>query len=128
MVEPGKPFVVRSTVDDDIPGLFYGETQERVTRWLQDVLHAVRGIHLMSKLNDLQTACMSCAEGGGEAFPNKFTIPLYVLNLVLQPYNLKVEFGTYKTSDDFHNECVKKASELDALKREQKQQASKKGK
>ena len=118
MVEPGKPFVVRSTVDDDRPGLFYGETQERVTYWLDDLLHAVRGIHFL-----LQTACMSCAEDGKEAFPNKFTIPLYVLNLMLQPYNLKVEFGTYGTIDDFHNECVKKASELDELKREQKRKS-----
>ena len=120
MENPGKPFVVRSTADDDIPGLFYGETQERVTYWLDNLLHAVCGIHFLSRLNDLQNACMSCAEGGKEAFPDKFAIPLYVLNLMLQPYNLKVEFGTYGTIGDFHDECVKKASELDELKREQK--------
>lgn len=68
------------------------ESQEAVTCWLDIVLYAVtRGrFSLMSELNEIQS---ECNDDEMERFPNKFTIPLMIVNLVLQPYGLWIKEG-----------------------------------
>ena len=71
--------------------VYKAETQEAVTRWLDIVLEkATRGrFGLMSELNDIQTECQVAYNKG--CFPNKFTMPLKIVNLTLQPYGFWIK-------------------------------------
>lgn len=77
--------------------VFYkSESQERITRWLDSLLYAVKGFRLLSALNDIQTECNPKNAAMNEAdkvFPNKFSMPLIILNLVLKEHGLKVVYG-----------------------------------
>lgn len=70
-------------------------TQEQVTRWLDSLLYAVKGFRLLSALNDIQTECNPGKAGsdGAEVFPNKFSMPLIIVNLVLKEHGLKIVYG-----------------------------------
>ena len=71
--------------------VFYeGDSQEDAMRWIEELLLRVADFSLMGKLNDIQSSCSNCAEGGVAAFPNKFAIPLVIVNLVLAKFNLSI--------------------------------------
>ena len=76
----------------DAPIFHKAESQQAVTYWLDQLLDRTNDFSLMSALNDLQTACYECAEGGVQAFPSKFEIPLMVVNLILKDYGLKIVY------------------------------------
>lgn len=82
---------------------FYtGETQQGAMCWADNLLRCVNGFSLMSKLNDIQSDCNRNVElpkeaGGGrmvvECFPNKYEMPLIIVNLVIKEHGLKIEEG-----------------------------------
>lgn len=76
----------------DKPTFYKADTQEKVTRWLDELLMCTNDFSLMSKLNDLQTECYTCGKGGVEAFPSKFDIPLMVVNLIIKDFGLEIVF------------------------------------
>ena len=68
--------------------VYRGLTQENVTRWLDIVLENAtrRRFQLMSELNSLQSD-----DDGNTVFESKFTMPLKLVNLVLQPYGFAIK-------------------------------------
>ena len=69
--------------------VFKSSTQEGVTRWIDLILEkSTRGaFSLMTELNDIQ---VSCNDDEMERFPSKFSMPLKIVNLVLQPYGFHI--------------------------------------
>ena len=61
--------------------------QEDAIRWVDDVLHATTGFCLLSRLNDIQTACR---KNDKTVFPDKFAMPLCVVNLAIKEFNLEI--------------------------------------
>lgn len=65
--------------------------QEDTIRWLDLLLDAVKKVSLMTKLNDIQR---DCNEGRSQSdpivFPNKFTMPISIINLVIKEFGLKI--------------------------------------
>ncbi len=59
-------------------------------RWIEELLLRVANSSLMGELNTIQACCSNCAEGGVAAFPDKFAIPLVIVNLVLKKFNLSI--------------------------------------
>lgn len=57
--------------------------------WADNVIYAITGESLMSRLNDIQLGCRS--ENGETLFPDKFTMPLCIVNLVLKEFNLEIK-------------------------------------
>ena len=66
-----------------------GTAREDAIRWIEDTLVATTGQSLMLKLNDIQLGCRS--ENGETLFPDKFTMPLCIVNLVLKEFNLEIK-------------------------------------
>ena len=76
---------------------FYETTsQEAAQHWLDALLEHTADFSLLSALNDMQSECRF--ENGETMFPNKSEIPLYLVNLVLQRFNLKIEEYEWKGS------------------------------
>lgn len=57
--------------------------------WLDDMLDAVKGFSLFTALNDIQAECNLDKEH--PPFPNKYAMPLCILNLVLKEHGLTLE-------------------------------------
>ena len=57
--------------------------------WLDDMLEAVKGFSLVSALNDIQTKCN--IDKDPPPFPNKYAMPLCIVNLVLKEHGLELE-------------------------------------
>ena len=57
--------------------------------WLDDMLDAVKGFSLFTALNDIQAECNLNREP--KPFPNKYAMPLCILNLVLKEHGLELE-------------------------------------
>lgn len=93
--QPPKPLYHVVSIDGD-PGLYHwfytAETEEDVIGWLDELLMRTNGFSLMSELNDIQCECRCAAENGGQSFPDKFAIPLKILNYAIRPYGLRVEY------------------------------------
>lgn len=71
---------------------FYAASDERdVIEWLDELLMRTNGFSLLGELNDVQCECRCAAENGGQSFPDKFAIPLKILNYAIRPYGLRVE-------------------------------------
>ena len=85
--EPVKPFKVR-TLSNDPVCLVRFRTQEEAIRWIDEVVYAVRRDSLLEELNRVQGAVN---EQGERLFPNKFTMDLIVVNLVLRKWNLEIK-------------------------------------
>lgn len=66
--------------------------QENAMAWVEDLLLSVARKSLMSALNDIQC---KCNEGhnpdGPQIFPNKYTMPLCIINLVLKEHRIWLE-------------------------------------
>lgn len=64
------------------------ESQEAATRWLDLVLEkATRGrFSLLSELNGLQSD-----DEGNTVFASKFSMPLKIVNLAIQPYGFYIK-------------------------------------
>lgn len=63
--------------------------QIKAMDWLEDLLNAVKHVSLLSKLNEIQAECN--LDRDPEPFPNKYTMPLCIVNLVLKEYGLEIE-------------------------------------
>ena len=57
--------------------------------WLDDMLEAVTSFSLVSALNAIQAECN--LDKDPEPFPNKYAMPLCIVNLVLKEYGLELE-------------------------------------
>ena len=92
--QPPPPMYHVYPVDGD-PGVdywFYTASDERdVIGWLDELLMRTNGFSLLGELNDIQCECRCAAENGGQSFPDKFAIPLKILNYAIRPYGLRVE-------------------------------------
>lgn len=85
-------------VGTEVDGMRFYETtsQESAQDWLDAMLQHTAGFDLLEVLNDIQRECRF--ENGKTMFPNKSEIPLYLVNLVLQRFNLKIEEYEWKGS------------------------------
>ena len=85
-------------VGTEVDGMQFYETctQEGAQDWLDALLEHTADFSLLGALNDMQSGCRF--ENGETMFPNKSEIPLYLVNLVLQRFNLKIEEYEWKGS------------------------------
>jgi hypothetical protein len=61
--------------------------QKDAILWVDDVLRATTGFCLLSRLNDIQAACR---KGDKTVFPDKFAMPLCIVNLAIKEFNLEI--------------------------------------
>lgn len=57
--------------------------------WLDDLLDATKNFSLMFALNEIQAECN--LDKDPPPFPNKHTMPLCIVNLVLKEHGLEIE-------------------------------------
>ena len=72
-------------------------TQKDAMLWIDDLLSSVKNISFLGILNSIQTECNLRHWGEKqkdeyEIFPDKFKMPLCIINLVLKEHGLKVEY------------------------------------
>ena len=68
--------------------------QEDAMRWVDNLLEAIEGYSFLSELNEIQAECNPHSWGTPEndkVFPDKFKMPLKIINLVLKEHGLKIE-------------------------------------
>lgn len=85
-------FMVKSTGNDE--SIFQRfSTQEGAMRWLDTLLSQTNHFSFLSKLNDIQCECnvRKAVADKDDVFPNKFTMPLVIVNLVLAPFGIEIE-------------------------------------
>jgi hypothetical protein len=69
--------------------LFECESKRGIICWLENLLRAVERFSLLSELNDIQSDCHG--DDGKTVFPDKFEMPIKIINLVIQKFRLRVE-------------------------------------
>lgn len=69
-------------------------TQGEAQDWLDAMLQHTAEFSLLGALNDIQACCRD--KNGEPLFRLKSEIPLYLVNLVLQRFNLKIEEYEWK--------------------------------
>lgn len=70
-------------------------TQKEVMEWIEDLLNSVKNTSLLMALNEIQAECNLHSWGmpdKDKVFPDKFQMPLCIINLVLKEHGLKVEY------------------------------------
>jgi len=82
--------VVGVNLGGDTPVFYRSHSQEEITYWLDALLERTSRFHLISELNDLQLECLHSGENGVSSFPSKFTMPLVIVNLVIDKFGLKI--------------------------------------
>ena len=72
--------------------IIYRDTKEGIIRLADNIIRSFDRKGLMNELNEMQSnACYKDENGGiGYVFENKFTIPSYFINLLLEKHNMKV--------------------------------------
>lgn len=75
--------------EDGISALDQQTALSKALGWLDDMLDAVKGFSLFTALNDIQAECNLNREP--KPFPNKYAMPLCILNLVLKEHGLELE-------------------------------------
>lgn len=90
MEKPNEVFKLKSLDDDNI--LFIAENQEQITRKTDQLLTAFKKCSLMEKLNEMQLKTLCCGNCEKNILSSKFTMPLYFVNLIIYPYNVKIVF------------------------------------
>ena len=65
--------------------------QAKAIDYIHDLLFAIKRFSLLSELNQIQVECNR--EDKGLFFPDKTTMPLCIINLVLKQHGLKIEEG-----------------------------------
>lgn len=62
-------------------------------RWLDTLLSQTSHFSFLSKLNDIQRECniRKAVADKYDVFPNKFTMPLVIVNLVLAPFGIEIK-------------------------------------
>lgn len=68
--------------------LFECETKSGIICWLENVLMATNRFSLLSELNDVQADCHD--ENGKTVFPDKYEMPIKIINLLIQKFKLRV--------------------------------------
>jgi len=68
--------------------LFESDSQKEIVNWLENVLMATNHFSLMSELNSVQANCHD--KSGKTVFPNKYEIPIKIINLVIQKFRLTI--------------------------------------
>ena len=63
--------------------------QSKAMDWLDDLLDATKDFSLYSALNKIQAECN--LDKNPPPFPNKTTMPLCIVNLVLKEHGLEIE-------------------------------------
>ena len=88
-------YVVQDLKGDRVFGRF--SCQKAAMEWVSDVLESTKGFFFLSALNDLQAECNPHVWGmseeerkKNEVFPDKFRMPLAIINLVLKEHGLKI--------------------------------------
>ena len=75
---------------EDGDAVFDRETAlSKALGWLDDMLVAVKGFSLFSALNEIQAECNLDKEH--PPFPDKYAMPMCILNLVLKEHGLELE-------------------------------------
>lgn len=67
------------------------QTQKEAIMLLESLLTATNHFSLMSDLNDLQNDCRD--DNGNTLFPDKYKVPLKIINLIIQKYRLRIVDG-----------------------------------
>lgn len=74
--------------------IIYRETKEEIIRLADVIISSFDRGSLMEELNTMQAKSYMQQEDGGtkmpEIFENKFEIPAYFINLLLEKHNMKV--------------------------------------
>lgn len=63
--------------------------QSKAMDWLDDMLDATKGFSLYSALDEIQSKCN--LDKNPPPFPDKTTMPLCIVNLVLKEHGLEIE-------------------------------------
>lgn len=74
--------------------IIYRSTKEGIIRLADVIICSFDKKSLLEELNEMQTETMYCGSNNNleenELFKNKFEIPAYFINLLLEKYNMKV--------------------------------------
>ena len=74
--------------------IIYRGTKEEIIRLADKIIRSFGNPSLICELNNMQTEAMYCGSNNNfeenEVFKNKFEIPSYFINLLLEKYNMKV--------------------------------------
>ena len=73
-------------------------TKKEAIDWISEVLYEVKDFSLLNALNDIQNVgvVLGLADKNGDAqmircFPNKYEIPLLLINLVLKEHGIRID-------------------------------------
>ena len=73
-------------------------TKKEAIEWISEVLHEVKGFSLPNALNEIQNVgvVLGPSDKNGDAqmiqrFPNKYEIPLLLINLVLEEHGIRID-------------------------------------
>ena len=80
---------VLARFEDGDTALDQTPAQTKAMDWLEDLLDATNNVSLLSKLNKIQAE--SNFDRDPKPFPDKYTMPLCIVNLVLKEYGLEIE-------------------------------------
>jgi len=75
--------------DDPSSKLLPDTAQEKAIRWLDNLLDGTSRFRLISRLNDIQGECN--LDRDPPPFPNKFAMPLGIVNLLIKEFGLTIE-------------------------------------
>jgi len=67
------------------------DSQREAMEWADAALLAIAGESLIGELNDIQAECN--LDKDPKPFPDKFAMPLCIVNLVLKEFNLELREG-----------------------------------
>ena len=69
-------------------------TQRAAMEWVDNLLYTVKKFSLLSTLNEIQgVSWCKCGDGKDQLatpFPNKFDMPLIIVNLALKEHGIKI--------------------------------------
>ena len=73
-------------------------TKKEAIEWVSEVLHEVKDFSLLNALNEIQGVCKAIGpsdKNGNaqmvECFPNKYEMPLLLINLVLKEHGIRID-------------------------------------
>lgn len=77
------------------------DNQERATRWIDKLLQTTHKVNLLNELNTMQTEAIYSFGTSNDiqtreqisVFKDKYSIPLYFINLILYKYDLKMVYS-----------------------------------
>ena len=76
------------TLGDDPKVIEEFTSKELAIRWLDTLLEATKGYQLLSVMNDIQSECNAGRKDKDNPLCNKFTFPIIIINLILNPHDL----------------------------------------